>query len=79
MFKFISFYPYISYIQTEAKAKYGAPAEKVDFSQAAETADTINKWVADNTKGMIKELFSAADMGEHITTSCVFSLMIYYT
>ena len=49
--------------QADAEKKYGAPAEKVDFCDGAKSADTINKWVAENTKNMIQELFSAGDIG----------------
>merc|ERR1711970_1358758 len=48
--------------QTAAEQKYGAPAEKVDFSNAEKCAATINNWVANNTKNMITELFSAGDI-----------------
>lgn len=48
--------------QTDAEKKYGAPAEKIDFCDAAQSAETINKWVAENTKNMITELFSAGDI-----------------
>lgn len=50
--------------QTAAAKHYGAPAEKVDFSNAEKCAGAINSWVAENTKNMIKELFSAGDIGE---------------
>ena len=49
--------------QDAAKKHYGAPAEKVDFSNSEKCAAAINSWVADNTKNMIKELFSAGDIG----------------
>merc|ERR1711953_238287 len=48
--------------QTDAEKLYGAPAEKVDFCDAAKSSETINSWVAENTKDMIKELFSAGDI-----------------
>ena len=50
--------------QDAAKTHYGAPAEKVDFSNAEKCAATINGWVAENTKNMIQELFSAGDIGQ---------------
>jgi len=48
--------------QSSAEEKYGAPAEKVDFSNPEKCAATINNWVAANTKNMIKELFQAGDI-----------------
>jgi len=48
--------------QDAAAKHYGAPAEKVDFSNAEKCAAAINGWVAENTKNMIQELFSAGDI-----------------
>ena len=50
--------------QDAAAKHYGAPAEKVDFSNAEKCAAAINGWVAENTKNMIQELFSAGDIGQ---------------
>ena len=50
--------------QNAAAKHYGAPAEKVDFSNAEKCAAAINGWVAENTKNMIQELFSAGDIGQ---------------
>merc|ERR1712227_359484 len=48
--------------QSDAEKKYGSVAEKVDFCDAEKCANTINGWVAESTKNMITELFSAGDI-----------------
>jgi len=48
--------------QDACQAKYGAATEKVDFADAASSVETINKWVAGETKEMIKDLLSASDV-----------------
>merc|ERR1712227_118549 len=50
--------------QSDAEKKYGSVAEKVDFCDAEKCANTINGWVAESTKNMITELFSAGDIGK---------------
>jgi len=48
--------------QDACLAKYGAASEKVDFADAGSSVDTINKWVAGETKEMIKDLLSPSDV-----------------
>jgi len=48
--------------QVQAEKRYGAMAEKVDFTNPAASAEAINKWVAESTKNMITELISTGDI-----------------
>ncbi len=40
---------------------FRAEAENIDFSQAGQATETINKWVDDQTNGKIKDLFNNID------------------
>ena len=45
-----------------ALEKYSAPPEKVDYSDAVAAANSINNWVAKETKNMIQNLFNPSDL-----------------
>lgn len=54
-------FPFLdSFVATEKKYFY-AKVDNVDFADSR-TADKINKWVADNTKNLIKDVVSPADL-----------------
>jgi serpin B len=50
------------------RVDYGAELARVDFRQAEEARQTINKWVEENTQDKIKNLISSADSvrGAHL-------------
>ena len=58
------------------KKFYNTSENKVDFAKKEQAAETINKWVAENTKQLIKKLVGANDFNEY--TRLVLTNAIYF-
>jgi serpin B len=54
--------PFHQEFLTATKDQYGATLNPVDFRQPDQARQTINHWVAENTKDKIKELFAAGSI-----------------
>jgi serpin B len=46
-----------------AKTSFSSESQTLDFSQSVQSADTINKWVEDNTNNKIKDLVQSDSLG----------------
>ncbi|MCC6528497.1 MAG: serpin family protein [Polyangiaceae bacterium] len=55
---------------------YGAPLERVDLRAPEVAASRINDWVAEETKGLIQDLLSPADIGRD--TKLVLTNAVYF-
>ncbi|XP_059048364.1 antichymotrypsin-2-like [Achroia grisella] len=55
---------------------FGAEAENIDFSQPEQAADTINAWVEEETRGLIKDLVAPSMFSAY--TRLVLTNVIYF-
>ena len=69
-------YPFLKPFLNIGKRHYRAGMEEVDFGQSEQARQTINRWVAEQTRDKIKDLLSPSDLSP--ATRLVLTNAIYF-